>query len=442
MNSIKYVTNTDPDKEEKRMVDMTCLAEGLVVPADFDQTGLNLNEIVVGPTGCGKTYSNGYSRLVHTTESSVVVPVAKKAIKDKFTKMFKERGYQVIDLDFAHPEKCKVGYDPLEFVHSDEDVIQLARNLIGSDPSKDRIGDTDPYWNDSATSVHAAEIALVRLNAKDAGKQPTYADVLKLHRSLKLDTSQSILKTNLDGLFEKAGRLHPGNQATELWKTVKGLASRTASCIFSIVNGAMDKIFSDNVLKMTKKEKRVSFKDLGNKKIALFITTSPMNKTLQNFVNLLYADMFRELFETAEKNKDSKLMVPVHIICDDFACGSRIRDFEDYISIFRAAGISVTMLLQSETQLVSMYGEREASTIINNCDTYVYMGGMDVATCRNVSQRLNKSLHKVMAMPLEQVVVFRRGSEPYVAQRYQILNDPVYQQAMKKSKQDYDPAVR
>lgn len=68
------------------MADLTCLAEGLVAPADFEQTGLNLNEIVVGPTGCGKSFSNAYSRLVLTTESSVVVPIAKKAIKENHLK--------------------------------------------------------------------------------------------------------------------------------------------------------------------------------------------------------------------------------------------------------------------------------------------------------------------------------------------------------------------
>ena len=138
------------------------------------------------------------------------------------------------------------------------------------------------------------------MNAQDTRKQATYADVIALHRTLKVDTSQTLFKTNLDSLFEKAGQKHPGNQATELWKTVKGLASRTVSCIFSIVNGAVDKIFSDNIIEMTRKDKRVSFKDLGNKKVALFITTSPMNKTLQNLVNLLYADMLCESFESAE----------------------------------------------------------------------------------------------------------------------------------------------
>lgn len=412
------------------MADFTCLAEGMVVPADFAQTGLNLNEIVVGPTGCGKSMSNAYSRLVHTTESSVVVPVAKKAIKDKFTKMFKERGYQVIDLDFAHPEKCKIGYDPLDFIETEEDVVNLARNFVGTDGSKNRMGEADPYWNDSATSVLAAEIALIRQNAIAIGEKPTFADVVRLHRSIKFDQNQQLMKTNLDSLFDMAEKLCPGNQATELWKTVKDLAPRTASCIFSIVNNAIDKIFSKNVIEITKKEKRVSFKQLGSKKIALFITTSPMNKTLQNLVNVLYADLFRELFEAAESSEDCRLKVPVHIICDDFACGSRIRDFEDYISIFRAAGISVTMLLQSETQLISMYGESAAITIINNCDTYVYMGGMDITTCQHISQRMNKPLNKVMAMPLEQVVVFRRGSEPFVSRRYQTLNDPEYLRAV------------
>ena len=411
------------------MPDFSCLAENYVVPADFKLTGINLNELVIGPTGCGKTWSNAFSRLLHTYESSVVIPLAKKSLKDRFAKMFKDRGYQVMELDFVNPKKSTVTYDPMDFIYSDEDVIQLAKNLIGVTPSQNRDGSMDPYWNDSATSVLAAEIGLIRLNAMYAEKRPSIVDVIKLHRSLTTN-GESNLSTNLDMLFDQAAAIYPGCQPPELWKTIRGLAPKTASCILSIVNGALDKVFGPNIIDMTQNKKRISFKKLGEKRIALFITTSPMNTSLQNLVNILYADMFRELFNAAESTSEGRLKVPVHIICDDFACTGRISEFDSYISIFRAAGISVTLLLQSETQLVTMYGENASTTIINNCDTYIYMGGMDSRTCRNVSEKINKPVSKVMSMPLEHVMVFRRGKEPIETKRYQILNDPLFKELM------------
>ncbi len=413
------------------MKDVSCLAENYVVSVDPNVTGLNLNEIVVGPTGCGKTYSNAFPRLIHTTQSSVVVPISKKALKEKFSKMFENRGYEVIDLDYAHPENCEVGYDPMDYIHSDEDVIQTAKNLVGIEHSRKRSGEIDPYWNDAATSVLASEIALIRLFAKEEGRKPSFADVITLHHGMKVVSDGDCLKSSLDVLYEEAERRCPGNQASELWKTVSVNAPRTANCILSIVNNALDKIFTTNVIEMIKKEEKVSFRALGEKKIALFITTSPMNLSLQNLVNLMYADMFRELFELAESRESSRLEVPVHIICDDFACSGKIKDFENYISIFRAAGISTTLLLQSESQLSEMYGEGGATTIINNCDTYVYMGGMDTKTCTNISKKMNKPVHTVMNLPLEQVIVFRRGSAPVMARRYQILKDPIYKKLMR-----------
>lgn len=408
------------------MVDLTCLAEGQVFPADFNKTGINLNELIVGSTGSGKSVSINESRLLHTINSSLVIPIAKKSLKEKYTNLFKERGYNVIDLDFAHPENCKIGYDPLDSIHSERDIIQTAKTLIGLEKSSSRDGTVDPYWNDSATSVLAAEIAYVKLISEDNRCKATFADVAKLHRELEVNTSGSTLKTSLDPAIEKLNYKHPHNQSYELWKTVKGLSSRTASCIFSIVNNALDKILSKEIIEITGKDKKISFKKLGQEKTALFITTSPMNTTLKSFINLMYSDMFKELFEEAENKENGALDIPVHIICDDFACTSKITDFENYISIFRAAKISVTILLQSESQLSSMYGKDAATTIINNCDTYVYMGGMDVETCRNIGLRMNKPINRVMSLPLEKVIVFRRGLPVITGKRYQTYEDPLY----------------
>ncbi len=408
--------------------DYTCLADGLVVPADFEKTGLNLNEVIVGVTGCGKSMSNAYSRVVHTYDSSLVVPIAKRALMDKFTPILKERGYRIQVLDFANPENSNIGYDPMFNAHTNEDLTLLAKKIAVPDKTQKSL---DPYWDSTAQSVLAALMMLSRANVRFGGKRAAFTDVIKLYQNMNVEyVGKGILKTALDPLFDRLDEEDPGNQTCLLWNTFRGLPERTGSTVYSCVNTTMDKFLSKKVMDMAKNEVQIKFSELGKQKTALFIITSPMNTTLQNYINLMYSDLFRELFNAAEANGNGRLDVPVHIICDDFACGSRILDFENYISIFRAAGISVTLLLQSESQLSSMYGENEAKTIINNCDTYVYMGGMDIETCRSIAAKADKTLATIMSIPQEEVIVFRRGHKPYFSKRYQTTKDPEYIKAM------------
>ncbi|MCR5426256.1 MAG: type IV secretory system conjugative DNA transfer family protein [Lachnospiraceae bacterium] len=411
-------------------MDYTCLAEGCMFPADFAVTGLNLNELVVGATGCGKTVSTAYARLLHTEESSVVIPATKRAIVDQFGELFRSRGYEVQVLDFAHPLESVYGYDPMDYILTDEDVVTSARSIMLAGNTQEKNGQSDPYWTDSATDVIAAEIALIRLNAEQEGKKPCFRDVIKLHRSLKYDAGK--YSTNLDALFDRANRVVPGCLAYTKWQVIRGLPPKTFGCILSMVNQALSGYAYESLMTIYDRKQKVSFQSMGEKKTALFLLTSPMNRTLQSLLNLLYADCFRTLFETAEQNENYRLKVPVHVICDDFACGSRIAHFEDYISVFRAAGISVTLLLQSESQLRSIYNDYGATTIINNCDTYVFMGSQDPETCRSISQRINKPVPTVMSLPLEQVYVFRRGAKPVQARRYQTFEDPIYKKMLAK----------
>ena len=129
-----------------------------------------------------------------------------------------------------------------------------------------------------------------------------------------------------------------------------------------------------------------------------------------------------------------KRQVPVSVLADDFATGSRILNFPEYISIFREKQISVMLLLQSESQLERMYGIEDAITIIDNCDTYVYMGGMNLKTCRSISERLNVPLDEILYMPLGREVIFRRGQRPVVTQRYDILQNKAYQRVTQNYK--------
>lgn len=414
---------------------LVCLAEGQVFPTDPTVTGINDNVLVTGATGSGKSVSYSEARLLNTFDGSLVIPLAKSRLKREYAKIFKERGYEIVDIDFNNPDKSNVGYDPLDFAKTDEDIMHFA-NQVANFGNADHEGkEVDPYWAESAANVVAAVIHLLRLNHQDGGKPFGFSDVLSFLHEVKAVDGRDGYHTNMDELFDEAEERHPGNIASRLWKTVEGNAPRTAGCIMAMMFASVDKLFSDRVIKLAQKKKRVSFRNFEKKKTIMFLTTSPMNQSLKGLVNMMYSDLFRVLFETAENNEDGRLKIPVHIICDDFACGSKINDFASYISIFRAAGISVSLLLQSESQLTSMYGENAATTIINNCDTCLYMGGTDIATCKNIAQRINKPLNWVMAMPLEQVLVFRRGSKPVISRRYQTYSDPLYKKYFTQRKE-------
>ena len=407
--------------------DLTCLAENMVFPADPEETGLNLNEIIIGSTGCGKTMSLGIPRLLHTHDSSIVVPIAKGALMNKFSALFKSRGYEVEVIDFVNPEKSTIAYDPLDYIVNDEDAVQLAKSMVETRKMR---GSYDPFWDNAAESTIAGLILLLKENERMGGARASFANVIEMFRNMKPTFKREHVYTNLDHLFDALDKKKPGNQASMLWSTFSSAPEKTSSTIYSCTNTAMDKFMSRNIVDFLKRDRKIDFKNLGEKKTVLFIKTSPMNTALYNFINIMYTDMFRSLFEYAESRPDGRLGVPIHIICDDFACGSRILDFENYISIFRAAGISVSLLLQSESQLFDMYGEGGGKTIINNCDTYVYMGGMDYDTCISISRKINKPIEKIMSLPREQIIVFRRGMEPRFAKRYRTLEDPEYIRAM------------
>ena len=196
--------------------------------------------------------------------------------------------------------------------------------------------------------------------------------------------------------------------------------------MFSSLNTTMDSIFTPEIRKMFDMKKMVDFEQLASQKTVLFVTSSPVNPSLNCFISMFYGTAFKELFEFAEEQPGGELPVYVDILADDFATGCPVNMFDQYISIFREKGLSCTLLIQSESQLSSLYGQDRSTTIINNCDTIVYMGSMDLDTGRNISLRANRPLDEILYMPIGAEILFRRGQKPVFTQRYNIFEDVRY----------------
>lgn len=397
------------------------LGENCCYSVDSKETGLNNNVIVCGGSGSGKTMSISEPRLLETKTSSIIAVVTKRRIVNKYIPLFEERGYEILDLNFVDPDKSTCCYDPLQYVKSYSDITFLAKSIIKANKQKDN-SNADPYWDEAAISLLSAEIAYIMMTKENA----TFVDVLEVNDSLTLDDGSGTIQTSLDDNFDYIAAENPSCFAISCWRTFKQLPVKTAACVFSTLNSTIDTVFSPEIREMIESEKIVNFEQMGNKRTILFVTTSAVNSALHSFVNMFYAQAFKQLFEYAENCPDGVLPVPVHVLCDDFAMGGEILNFPEFISIFREKGISVTLLLQSESQLNQMYGTDNSVTIINNCDTYIYLGGMDLRTAQNVSVRLNSPLDEVLYMPIGQEILFRRGQRPIITKRYEIQKNTLY----------------
>ena len=210
-------------------------------------------------------------------------------------------------------------------------------------------------------------------------------------------------------------------------------AEVTASCIVSSLHTPLQKIFSADIRNIIAKKNNFDFHSLLNSHTALFLYISPVSAAHHRFVSIFYQQLFNSLFQIAETCTDSVLPYPVHIFCDDFATGCRVPNFPALISILREKAISVMLLLQSETQLVSMYGNSDATNIISNCDSYVFLGSMDWNNCSNIARRLNLPTNDVANMPVGREIFIRRGQKPFITSRYDLFKDPIFLNAKSKS---------
>ena len=392
-----------------------------IFSTDCNMTGINNNVLVVGGSGSGKTMSVAEPALLEARNRSLITTVTKRRIVSKYAPLLKERGYDIWDLDFTNPQRGNIGYDPMDYIGGFEDITFLARSIVLASPRKEH-SNGDPYWDEASISVLSAMIAFVMMTKKN----PSFADVLSMVDHLAYEECNGQIVTCYDYDFMKLAEDNPSNFAVTNWNNFKRLPIKTAGCVFATLNTALSSVFNEQIRSTFRMKKKVNFEHLAHKKTVLFITTSPVNPSLNYFISMFYGHAFQQLFEIGERCPEGILPLPVQLIADDFATGCPVPQFEQYISIFREKGISVMLLIQSESQLHSLYGSDAATTIINNCDSYVFMGSNDLTTAQNISLRVNKPLEDILYMKLGRQILFRRGDRPKMVQRYNIQENEIY----------------
>lgn len=117
--------------------------------------------------------------------------------------------------------------------------------------------------------------------------------------------------------------------------------------------------------------------DLRKRKTALFLVTPPEHQQYYAFVVSLF---FRSVFNECMKSHHlSGRSLPVYVLYDEFG-NSYVSDFVSVANTIRGYGVSLSIILQSVSQLAMRYGRDTADAIMGAFNTNICLSGSDPQT--------------------------------------------------------------
>ena len=407
-------------------MDSIVLSKKITVSTDTRITGLNNNICMFGPTGSGKTCSFIIPLILKNFRTNQIIYDPKGELHDKYRPLYESRGTKVYQLNLSDPKKSDVSLDPLSIVSSDDDISMLAEAIVNLTPQREN-SSADRYWEDAAAVLAKFGLYYVIATENDAN----FADFLDfIIKKINIEEGCGLIKTSVDQHLEVIKKKHPDHPMIEPYDSLKVLPIKTAGCVFSELRTTLTAVFNPSLKEMFRTQKSLDFKQFASEPSVLFITANGANKYLTSYVNMLLDICINEFTKIADQFPNQALPIPLNFVMEDFGCnGGAIRSFPDYIAKFRSKAMSAVVILQDQSQLKAKYDEYGARTIMNNCDTMLYLGGSDKDTAKDMAERLNVPLEKVLYMPLGEIIVFRRGSYPCIDQRYPTLEDDEYKKA-------------
>ena len=359
------------------------LTQHVAIGLDGRKHRRNLNVLVIGGSGAGKTRFYCKPNLMQANTSFVVLDPKGEQLRD-CGHLLEANGYEVRVLDLINMEKSHC-YNPFVYLRNDNDVQRLVTNLFKSTTPKGAQSQ-DPFWDTAAQMLLLALIFFLKYEAPE--DEQNFAMVMDMIRYGEVDEEDN-MPSALDILFSDLRTRDPGHIALKYYDAYHSGAAKTLKSIQITLAARLEKFNLESLASLTITDE-LDLPSLGEKKCAVFALI-PDNDTSFNFlVSILYTQLFQQLFECADAKYGGSLPVHVHFLMDEFANVSLPEDFDKILSVMRSRGVSVSIILQNLAQLKALF-EKQWESIVGNCDEFVYLGGNEQATHKYVSELLGKA---------------------------------------------------
>ena len=364
----------------------------------------NKNILVIGGSGSGKTRFFVKPSIMQMHSSYVITDPKGQLLKETGKMLLHgapkldENGKPVRDSRgkvIYEPYRIKVlntinfsksmKYNPLAYVRSEKDILKLV-NVIIANTKGDGEKSSEDFWVKAERLLYCALIGYIWYEAEP--EERNFITLLDLLNACEAREDDETYKSPVDILFDDLAKKQPEHFAVKQYVKFKMAAGKTLKSIL-VSCGARLAPFDIKELRDIMTEDELELDTMGDRKTALFLIMSDTDTTFNFVIAMLQSQLFNLLCDKADDFYNGRLPVHVRCLLDEFANIGQIPNFDKLIATIRSREISASIILQSQSQLKTIYKDA-ADTIVGNCDSTLFLGGKEKGTLKEISELLGK----------------------------------------------------
>lgn len=329
------------------------------------------NVCVVARVGAGKTSRYIIPNVLDRAKRncSIVVNDPKGEVFAETSGYLQSRGFKVIAIN---PEDLggSSRFNPLMEARTDIEIEQVAEILVkaGAGNSKDE------FWNHGATRLVSVLLKLLQRAGHVAPSYYTLGNLYHLLQNFGQDGSP------LDDFVIKWAYDPTNPDDASLWEEWKGAVTGNQNAVQSFALTALTalKAFTNKNLVELTASSSFSLEAIRHEKTVVYFITPPH---LAEYYGFWTSVFFRSVFNAAMRELPDRSTLPLYILYDEFG-HSTIPSFVSVANTIRGYKVSLSIVLQSLSQLSARYGRDYAQSIQGGFTTYLCYSGSDQETAR------------------------------------------------------------
>ena len=368
------------------------------------------HNLIIGSTGSGKTEMlvQPMVKILAKKGESMIITDPKGEIYENNANELKEKGYNVVLLNFRDPQKGN-SWNPLTLPYelykagnkdkANELLDDLAMNILYDEKAQNQ----DPFWEKTSADYFTG-LALGLF--EDAEEEEINLNSINLMTTVGED--KLMASTYIKEYFNFKD---PASPAYVNASSTIMAPSDTKNSILSVFKQKIKLFASRENLSEMLCRSDFDMKDIGRKKTAVFVVIQDEKKTYHSLVTIFVKQCYETLIDVAQEN-NGKLEYRTNFILDEFANMPPLKDVTTMVTAARSRKIRFSFIIQNFAQLSQVYGQENGDTISGNCCNIIYLIISEMKALEEISKMCgevkSKEKDKTASTPLVTVSDLQR----------------------------------